>query len=249
MKYVAKILIPVMAALLLAACGRLMYHVVEPGETLYSIGWIYGYDYRQLAKWNGIEEPYYLTPGQRLRVSPLSPDEAVVPPEPAPQTAAANAPAPVVGPSPAAAAVVDKAVTARVEPVAKAPVYNRSVVWQWPTKEGKVIETFSAKDPARQGLDIAGKTGTPIIAAASGRVVYAGSGLMRYGELIIVKHNETYLSAYAHNEKLYVKENDMVKAGQLIAAMGNSGTQRTKLHFEIRRDGKPVDPLRYLPQR
>lgn len=235
---------------LLSACGGQIYHVVERGETLYSIGWIYGYDYRQLAQWNGIEEPYYLSPGQRLRVAPpfdydagVSERKATLP----------EKPAPVSGPQEAMPEVVDRSVTETASVSAPAPanppIAKGPLVWQWPTAGGEIIQTFSAKDPGRQGLDIAGQTGTHIIAAASGKVVYAGGGLARYGKLIIVKHNETFLSAYAHNDKLRVKENEEVEAGQLIAEMGSSGTQRSKLHFEIRRNGKPVDPLQYLPKR
>jgi len=231
---------------LLSACGGHVYHVVERGETLYSIGWIYGYDHRLLAQWNGIEEPYYLNPGQRLRVAPpfdtagvVAVRETRVPEKPAPGSVSAK-----VLPE-----VVDKTVAEPVSPPAKLPVADRPLAWRWPTSSGKILQTFFAKDPSRQGVDIAGETGIHIIAAASGRVVYAGDGLARYGKLIIVKHNEIFLSAYAHNDKLRVKENEEVEAGQLIAEMGSTGTQRSKLHFEIRRNGKPVDPLQYLPKR
>jgi lipoprotein NlpD len=234
---------------LLSACGGHVYHVVERGETLYSIGWIYGYDYRQLAQWNGIEEPYYLNPGQRLRVAPPPGNAGVVAVQ---EIRIPEKPAPVSGTAKTLPEVVDKTITAAaVLPAVKfnPPVADRPLVWQWPTSRGEILQTFSAKDPGRQGVDIAGETGTHITAAASGRVVYAGGGLARYGKLIIVKHNETFLSAYAHNDKLRVKENEEVEAGQLIAEMGSSGTQRPKLHFEIRRNGKPVDPLQYLPKR
>lgn len=235
---------------LLSACGGHVYHVVERGETLYSIGWIYGYDYRLLAQWNGIEEPYYLNPGQRLRVAPPLGEVASIS---APVTRISDRiterSAPISGPTQALPEVIDKtAGPVSAPPVKPQPVY-RPLVWQWPTNGGEILQTFSAKDPGRQGVDIAGEVGTHIIAAASGRVVYAGGGLARYGKLIIVKHNETFLSAYAHNDKLRVKENEEVEAGQFIAEMGNTGTQRTKLHFEIRRNGKPVDPLQYLPKR
>ncbi|MFO1389162.1 peptidoglycan DD-metalloendopeptidase family protein [Cellvibrio sp.] len=123
-----------------------------------------------------------------------------------------------------------------------------SVVWQWPSS-GKLLAQFQGETGQNKGIDLGGKLGEPVLAAASGRVVYAGSGLSGYGNLLIIKHNETFLSAYAHNEEISVKEGDFVKAGQKVADMGSSGTDRVKLHFEIRSDGSPVDPLRYLPKR
>lgn len=120
------------------------------------------------------------------------------------------------------------------------------LTWVWPAT-GSVLRGFS--EGGNKGLDISGRTGLPVYAAARGRVVYSGSGLVGYGKLIIIKHNKSYLSAYAHNDKLLVKEGDSVKGGQRIAQMGQTGTQEVKLHFEIRRDGRPVDPLIYLPRR
>lgn len=255
---------------LLNACGSHLYHVVERGETLYSIGWMYGYDYRQLAKWNGIRAPYALNPGQRLRVSPPSGQQ--LPPLQAYRagdvakstgTPAARA-APVVAPVKNVKAADDKIKTAPVVEHSAQSVVEaakkaaqklftfKSAGWHWPTKQRRILRTFSAKDPARQGLDIAGQDGSPILAAAAGRVVYAGSGLVHYGRLIIVKHSETFLSAYAHNSKLLVKEGEAVNAGQAIAYMGHTGNpivnDRAVLHFEIRHNGQPVDPMRYLPQ-
>jgi lipoprotein NlpD len=121
------------------------------------------------------------------------------------------------------------------------------MVWRWPT-EGRVVSTFSESGPGRKGINIVGKPGQAITAAADGTVVYSGDGLPRYGNLLIIKHNDTYLSAYAHNDTLLVKEGDKVKSGQRIATLGRSGTQTDQLHFEIRRNGKPVDPLRFLPK-
>jgi lipoprotein NlpD len=120
--------------------------------------------------------------------------------------------------------------------------------WAWPAS-GKVIETFSTSGRVNKGIDIAGQRGQPIQSTRSGKVVYSGTGIAGYGNLIIIKHDETYLSAYAHSEKVLVKEGDEVKAGQKIAEMGDSGTDRVMLHFEIRREGKPVDPLGFLPRR
>jgi lipoprotein NlpD len=284
--------VPMMIMLLLSACGAHVYHRVERGETLYSIGWVYGYDYRQIASWNNIPEPYILSPGQRLRVAPPSGQRAL-PLEEYRESlrenntdsgaVAGKTPAPVVSATQETARVIDKSHSVREEnkaapdhdaqsviTAAKTAVkklFNRSGVsikesanfsgrWQWPTKNRRVLRTFSANNPSRQGLDLAGEKGSAVMAAAPGRVVYAGSGLVRYGRLIIIKHSEKFLSAYAHNQKLRVKEGDAVVAGQRIADMGRSGnvgekisnSQRAKLHFEIRRNGKPVDPKRYLPR-
>lgn len=125
--------------------------------------------------------------------------------------------------------------------------FNRVSTWNWPTR-GQVIKTYSEKD-YQKGIDISGKTGQPVLATSSGRVAYSGNGLHGYGNLIIIKHNDEYLSAYAHNKKLLVKEGQSVAAGQAIATMGNTDSARTMLHFEIRKAGKPVDPLNYLPKR
>ncbi|TQV87465.1 peptidoglycan DD-metalloendopeptidase family protein [Aliikangiella coralliicola] len=127
-------------------------------------------------------------------------------------------------------------------------IKNSSLNWIWPT-DGKILEGFSSKSNDNRGLDIAGKRGQPVRASAPGRVVYEGSGLRGYGNLVIIKHDSNYLSAYAHNAKIYVSENEVVKAGQRIADIGSSGAQRDKLHFEIRYKGKPVDPLNYLPEK
>jgi lipoprotein NlpD len=284
-----------LALLMLTSCGGHLYHRVERGETLYSIGWVYGHDYRQIARWNNIEPPYYLSPGQRIRVAPPS-GQSSLPPQESRRAAASpgdkqkhthavpkKRPAPVVNSVKESARVVDKSSNARVQQQANERHDSASVItaaksavkklfkqtgiklktpatftanWRWPTKGRRVLHSFSANNPSRQGLDIAGEKGSAVLAAATGRVVYAGSGLVRYGQLIIIKHNEKYLSAYAHNQKLLVKEGDRVKTGQQIARMGRSGNlgnnfknnQRAILHFEIRRNGKPVDPKHYLPR-
>lgn len=255
-------LVVLLVIMILGACGGHVYHRVEPGDTLYSIGFAYGYDYRQIADWNSISPPYYLTPGQRLRVAPPLGQSARPLQEYQPETSAENRvhaqePAPVVGPSgeakPPSGSTPDRIKKDVRTVVGKVKKFFgvESINWQWPTKERRIMETFSSTDPSRQGLDLTGKLGTPILSAADGRVVYAGSGLTHYGQLIIIKHNEKYLSAYAHNKKLYVHEGQAVTAGQKIADMGDDslsgGAGRVKLHFEIRRNGKPVDPLRYLP--
>lgn len=129
---------------------------------------------------------------------------------------------------------------------ASLPADNRDINWQWPV-QGKLITTFKSNKTGRKGIDIAGKEGNDIRAAASGKVVYSGNGLISYGNLVIIKHNRTYLSAYAHNRKLLVKEGDTIKAGQKIAELGKTGADSPRLHFEIRKNGKPVNPLKFLP--
>ena len=129
---------------------------------------------------------------------------------------------------------------------ASLPDDNRTIAWQWPV-QGRLITTFNSNKSGRKGIDIAANEGKDIRAAAPGRVVYSGNGLISYGNLVIIKHNRTYLSAYAHNRKLLVKEGDAIKAGQKIAELGQTGTESPRLHFEIRKNGKPVNPLKYLP--
>jgi lipoprotein NlpD len=203
------------------------YHTVTKGETLYSIAWQYGHDYRTVAKWNDLPRSYTIYPGQKLRVRPPGGTTASKSNSKSPSTKTSRSPS-----------KTRSAVTTS----------SRSPHWRWPT-EGKVISHFAAGDPARQGIDISGKRGQAIIAAASGKVVYSGNGLRGYGNLVIIQHNETYFSAYAHNQKVLVKENEKVKSGQRIADMGNSGTDRVMLHFEIRRNGRPSNPLQYLPKK
>lgn len=241
--------------LAMAACGALGYHEVKKGETLYSISWRYGEDYKKLAQWNDIEPPYIIHEGERLRLTPPGPSpvrqgaekRAGKQDKPAlrPQTdKPSRAAAPEAAPKPATTA--RQASQPRPEQV----IPNRRLTWTWPVN-GKVIKTFSAKGAGRKGIDIAAKAGTPVKAAAYGRVVYSGAGLQHYGKLIIIKHNARYLSAYAHNRKLLVGEGVVVQKGQQIAEMGRSGTgvDRVMLHFEIRADGVPVDPLAFLPAR
>jgi lipoprotein NlpD len=234
-------------------------HTVRAGETLYSIAWQYGYDYQSLARWNGIRAPYTIRVGQRLRVKP--PARSTPPPGPPPaRTRSSSRPAAPVASRSASAKPAPQAPASRptaASPVARAPAPKPSSAeaksagplrWRWPV-EGPLVRRFKAAEPGKKGINIAGRIGQPVRAAAPGTVVYAGSGLVGYGRLIIVKHNKQYLSAYGHNQKLIATEGMEVEAGQVIAHMGNSGTNRTQLHFEIRRDGKPVDPLRYLPKR
>ncbi len=235
----------------LLGCGSHVFHIVEPGETLYSISWMYGHDYRTVAQWNNINSPYILHKGQRLRVAPTN-DRAKKDYERVAKTATVRKSVTGSGDSSKAGSEqADKPNKINNQAQQNSVIYSRNsnqkVVWSWPVKEGKVIQSFVANSPGKLGIDVAGKDGQAIYSASNGMVVYSGQGLPLYGKLIIVKHNETYLSAYAHNKKLLVKEGDEVKAGQPIALMGNTGSKHTKLHFEIRRDGKPVDPLHFLP--
>lgn len=221
------------------------YHSVRKGETLYAIAWAHGVDHKDIAAWNGIRAPYLIYPGQRLRLRGPKRTKARakgrVPPsaQSSKSTTSTAAPRPVPRTSSASAGPISGHGVKR----SKSDAAKR-LVWSWPA-QGSVIKEFG--HAGNKGLDIAGRRGQPVYCAGAGRVVYSGSGLLGYGKLIIVKHNKNYLSAYAHNDKLLVKEGDKVAGGQRIAQMGSTGVKQVKLHFEIRRDGKPVDPLRYLP--
>lgn len=246
----------------LHANGRVRPHayIVAKGDTLYSIAFRVGVDYRDLARWNGIDAPYVIYPGQHLRTTP---PRRVARHHPAPVFHTVHAPAahpPVPTPSAAdTGRVVVAGASTAAQPVAHAsapaPVNVPSapsrdaggIAWRWPTT-GTVISGYNAHD-AIPGLQIGGKRGDPVRAAASGTVVYSGDGLVGYGELIIIKHSDNYLSAYGHNSRRLVKEGEHVKAGQVIADMGSTGAPRVELEFQIRRRGKPVDPMHYLPRR
>jgi lipoprotein NlpD len=230
------------------------HYTVRPGDTLIRIALDSGQNWRDIVRWNNIENANVIEVGQVLRVvpppsevavaKPVAPPPVVTPGTVAPPSGTAPAP-PVSGPRPAPPSVV-----ASVPPVTPtlAPPGEDDIGWIWPTVPGaSVIAGFD--EQRNKGLDIAGKAGDPVLASADGRVVYAGAGLRGYGNLIILKHNNTFLSAYAHNQVLLVKEDQTVRKGQKIAEMGNTDADRVKLHFEIRRQGKPVDPARYLPPR
>lgn len=216
--------------------------VVQRGDTVYRIATSNGISPLDLAMWNGIRAPYTIYPGQRLVLYPQTagasrPAAARTVQSPAPARAGVQRP---TGPNARAAPVSTPASTA-------APISN-NVAWRWPA-DGALINRFQLGEPTRQGIDIAGTGGAPVSAAGDGVVVYSGSGLVGYGELIIVKHNEQWLSAYGHNRKRLVNEGQLVKSGQQIAELGRSGASRDMLHFEVRHNGKPVDPLHYLPKR
>lgn len=256
-------------------------HNVQKGDTLYGIALEYGFDYKELAEWNGIGAPYVIRLGQQLRLTPGQPEGAAV--------TALKPVAPLVGsvsgapaqagslllktqpkagkqpyvagaevPSPPVVALKPETTVPKTPPVAEekpsvpedkkpaptASVDDEDLEWAWPAK-GKVIANFNEASSLK-GMDISGKMGQPVFASAPGKVVYSGSGLRGYGKLVIIKHNKTYLSAYAHNSQILVKEGQSVVKGQRIADMGDSDSDQVKLHFEIRRLGKPVDPLKYL---
>jgi len=203
-----------------------------------------------LARWNGIASPFVIHPGQLLRLT--APTGAVAVTRPAePPTSQDRAVEIRPAPTPQATApATTPATTASAPPPAKSPESNQAagLAWRWPAN-GRVMRGFVPGDPARNGYDIGGEEGQPVIAAAPGQVVYSGSGLIGYGELIIIKHNDRLLSAYAHNRKRLVEEGASVVAGQSIAELGRNDRNEVLLHFEIRRDGRPVDPAQYLPAR
>lgn len=229
--------------------GKPGYYTVRPGDTIMRIGLDTGQDWRDLARWNNLDNPNVIEVGQVLRVVPPVGESGVVTrpvttSSVAPLPAASAAKSPAAGP--AVAAVTPPPAAAALTP-APAPSGPDDISWGWPTNGGAVLDQFD--ETKNKGVDIGGKAGDPVLAAAAGRVVYAGAGLRGYGNLIILKHNNTYLTAYAHNQKLLVKEDQTVRKGQQIAEMGSSDAPRVELHFEIRRMGKPVDPLKYLPPR
>jgi lipoprotein NlpD len=207
---------------------------VQRGDTLYGIAFRNGIDFRDLANWNNIGAPYTIYPGQSLKLYPSTGTSASAPSGTPPRQ-----PPPATAPRPATQ-------TPAATP-APAPI-SSGISWRWPA-DGQLVGRFVSGDATKQGIDIAGSGGQAVRAAADGVVVYSGAGLVGYGELIIVKHSEVWLSAYGHNRKRLVNEGQNVKAGQQIAEMGSSGASREMLHFEIRYNGKPVDPLQYLPKR
>ena len=246
-------------------------YIVQRGDTLYSIAFRFGWDWKALGARNNIPAPYVIKPGQVVRFDNVpTMAKPVAASQRPPVTQSANKP---VTPAPSS----KPAVYQPVAPAASMPVTNTPPVavsrppvetskpavtaspvitpvklssagWAWPAT-GSVIGRFSSNGSLNKGIDIAGELGQPVLAAQDGTVVYAGSGLRGYGELVIIKHSDIYVSAYGHNRSLLVREGQKVKAGQVIADMGSTGADRVKLHFEIRRQGKPVDPLQYLPSR
>lgn len=211
------------------------YEVVR-GDTLYSIAFRFGLDHRDLASWNNITSPFIIYPGQTLRLGP---------PADASRTASAQRPAPSRPSASRETASREQPRSSRPAPSRSSSAPPRSDGWAWPA-DGDVVKTFSADSDGKQGINISGSEGDPVKAAAAGRVVYSGSGLVGYGNLVIIKHSGDFITAYGYNRELLVSEGEDVRQGQTIARMGTSGG-RPLLHFELRQDGDPVDPQRYLP--
>ena len=233
---------------------------VKAGDTLFGIAWRAGKDYKDIASYNRIKPPYTIFVGQKLRMPPMKYNAA--------GTGSSGAKTQVVSKKQAkpvaktAQSTNEKNQQKKLEQqkrkeyaeknknknVTTDVANNKISNWQWPT-DGKVVQGFSTAELGNKGIDIVGRRNQSVKASADGKVVYAGSALRGYGKLIIIKHNDDFLSAYAHNDKLLVQEQQTVKVGQLIAEMGSTGTTDVRLHFEIRYRGKSVDPLRYLPKR
>jgi len=215
---------------------------------LYAIAWRYGLDGRSLATWNRIRSPYLIYPGQSLRLN-KPPSASRTRPKNANGKSAGSTTRSTAKPKPGQVkkkSTSNTKITYRSKTQQKPVTGNRKLRWQWPTK-GKLKQRYIKGDPARKGIEIGGRAGQSVVAAEAGKVVYAGSGLIGYGRLVIIKHNKNYLSAYGHNRKLHVEEGVSVKKGQILAEMGKNGSGETILHFEIRRNGSPVNPLKLLP--
>lgn len=228
------------------------YYRVNSGDTLYAIAFGHGLDFRRLARWNDLREPYLIYPGQDLRLSaPSSGSTSGQSKQPRSSPPAESQR--TVNP-PAKTSTVPKQASptpAQVKPASSSSAPAGAVApsgWLWPVP-GRVLRGFLPSDPSRNGIDIAGREGESVVASAAGKVVYSGNGLLGYGELIIIKHGEQWLSAYGHNRKRLVAEGDAVKAGQKIAELGRNDRSEPVLHFEIRSHGKPVNPLGHLPAR
>lgn len=241
-------------------------HVVRPGDTLLGISRLYGVSLADLAAWNSLSDPNQIHVGQPIRIAPpegttvepvaISQPVEIHPIGPAGEAAAeaslkqepkggkrpySDEAWAALQPKPATPATSSPTVPAEADKEA-----SPNAVWLWPAS-GRIIGTFD--EASNKGVDIAGKPGDPVLASAGGKVVYAGSGLRGYGKLVIIKHDANYLTAYAHNQQLLVKEGDSVDKGQKIAELGSTDADRPKLHFEIRKQGRPVDPMKYLPSR
>jgi lipoprotein NlpD len=202
-------------------------HVVRPGETLYTIAWNHGLDYRDLARWNGLSDPDFIRVGQQLALRPA---------------ATMRSSAPASAPASGNGGAVPRAASMPPPRPLPAPPDLPAPEWTWPTA-GAVVARFGSGDGIPSGIAIAGRQGQDIVAAADGQVVYVGTGLANYGQLVIIRHNETYLSAYGHTERLRVTQGQAVARGQVIGSMGVGPRREPRLHFEIRRNGAPVDPL------
>jgi lipoprotein NlpD len=220
--------------------ARVPVHVVQSGETLYKIAWQHRIDQRDLVLWNALSDPDKLRIGQRLRLVP-PPGFAAAP------AAASRSPPPSTpraSSSPSPQSTPPRTTTPRPSSTPP-PRPAVALAWSWPT-DGRVVATFGADTGIASGVGIGGREGQPVRAAAAGRVVYAGGGLIGYGQLVIIKHDETYLSAYGYNSNLLVTQGQDVARGATIALMGQGPERQARLHFEIRRNGVPVDPLLFV---
>lgn len=221
---------------------------VKTGDTLYSIAWYSGNDYRDLAKFNNVSAPYNIYPGQLLKLKKTANSSTTKATNKTGQTSKTIVNQPV---DPVKKQEYGESrLNVKQDPIGSSIGYfpDRVKSWFWPTS-GDITRSFSNEEAGNKGLDFSGKLGAPILAAADGKVVYTGSALRGFGNLVIIKHSEAYLTAYAHNDKILVKEQQWVTASQQIATMGRSGTDKVMLHFEVRYKGKSVDPLRYLPKK
>ena len=246
---------------------------VERGDTLYAIAFKYGLDHRDIARWNNIASPYTIYPDQALRLRSPPPSSVATTGVPARSSrttsttqgsesrsstpssgSRSSSSSPAAGATTAARSSTQQKTPESSTPAPRTPPASSSSGagssggWAWPL-EGPVLRSFKAGDPTRKGIDISGSEGAPVRAASGGEVVYSGNGLIGYGELVIVKHDDRMLSAYAHNRRRLVVEGERVSRGQEIAEVGRNDRSETVLHFEIRRDGKPIDPLQLLPSR
>ncbi len=246
-----------------AAPREVPMYTVKKGDTLYLIALDHGHDYKDIAAWNNIDNPDRIRVGQVLRLGALGESETapvvgnaqvnpVLPRQPVDARPLGGTGGAVGAGAPAAAGRKPEAQVAKVDTkpdpaTAAKPAGSddeEKIDWGWPA-QGKMLGSFS--EATNKGIDISGKVGDPVIASASGKVVYSGTGLRGYGKLIIIKHNANFLSAYAHNSQILVKESQLVTKGQKIAEVGSSDAEQPMLHFEIRKQGKPVDPMKYLP--
>lgn len=223
-------------------------YVVRPGDTIYSIAWRYQIDPDQLIRWNGIDDPDRLRVGRRLRLSPDASLERTATRRD--RGSSVSSPDREPGQAGGATRAADEgsAEEASGKTESDPAPAGHPGRWRWPT-DGRLVGTFADGRVPGRGVDISGSAGQPIVATAAGEVVYSGEGLQAYGRLVIIRHEGEYLSAYAHNSEVLVREGQRVTAGQQIARMGGDGEDGPLLHFEIRRRGKPVDPLDYLPSR
>lgn len=221
------------------------YYRVKKGDTLFSIAFRYGIDYRKLAQTNRIPSPYVIYPQQKIRLKVSSNTTKIANSSPKVQTK--KPVASIKKPSQVVKRVTKPKVNPPTKNISKSTIPNKSTLnWRWPIK-GFVVRGFSNAGVSSKGIDIKSNIGKPVRAAEDGVVVYSGNGLIGYGNLVIVKHSEEYLSAYAYNQSILVKEQQVVKAGDSLAIIGGKGEERPLLHFEIRRDGQPIDPLTVLP--